>query len=69
MINQSFKVQDLNTQATHQFSIDENGNWIARTFTSEGVETVMRQSTQNEVEMAYNYFTSFWQDFDVTEFS
>lgn len=67
MINQSFKVRDIYSGVLCEFLIDENGKWTSKTKDSQSVVWEMREVTQSEANMAYDYFTSLWQDYDVTE--
>jgi hypothetical protein len=60
MINQSFKVEDFEYEATYEFFLMSENNWLCKRW---GKELEM---TQKDVESHYNYFTSHWQDFDVT---
>lgn len=59
-INQSFKVTDLKRGIVSLFLLDENNIW---TSTSTGGSKI----TQKDAQTAYDYFSSQWQDYDVTE--
>ena len=60
MINQSFVVKDFENGETYGFHLISENNWIIKRW---GEELEM---TQKEVESNYRYFTSLWQDYDVT---
>ena len=60
MITQSFKVKDFEYKATYEFHLIGENNWSIKRW---GEEFEM---TQEEVQIHYNYFTSLWQDYDVT---
>ena len=60
MINQSFKVSILRSDEVHIFINLGEDKWT-RTCKL-GTEPWNQQEVQN----AYNYFTSLWQDYDVT---
>ena len=60
MINQSFKVKDFENEETYEFFLMSENNWLIKRW---GEELEM---TQKDVESHYKYFTSLWQDYDVT---
>ncbi len=60
MITQSFKVKDFENEETYEFHLIVENNWLCKRW---GKELEM---TQKDVESHYNYFTSHWQDYDVT---
>lgn len=60
MITQSFKVKDFEYEATYEFYLITENNWLCKRW---GKELEM---SQKDVESHYNYFTSLFQDYDVT---
>ena len=60
MINQSFVVKDFEYEATYEFHLISENNWLCKRW---GKELEM---TQKDVESHYRYFTSNWNDYDVT---
>jgi hypothetical protein len=66
MITQSFKVRDIYSGVTCRFLIDENCKWISETIDTASVVWEALNISQEDANIAYNYFTSHWQDYDVT---
>jgi hypothetical protein len=62
MITQSFKVSIFGSDEVHIFIILGEDNWI-RT-----CKLGTEPWNQQEVQKAYDYFTSHWQDYDVMLF-
>ena len=60
MINQSFKVKDFKNGETYGFHLISKNTWIIKRWGD------VLEITQKDVESHYNYFTSHWQDYDVT---
>lgn len=60
MINQSFKASTLRTDEFQLFIHLGEDNWVRPSKC--GTEPLNQQEVQN----AYDYFTSHWQDYDVT---
>jgi hypothetical protein len=60
MINQSFKVKDFENKETYEFHLISENNWLNK------VCGKVLEITQKDVESHYKYFTSHFQDYDVT---
>jgi len=60
MINQSFVVKDFENEETYEFYLISENNWLGK----RGDKEVKLE--QQDVEGHYDYFTSHWQDYDVT---
>jgi hypothetical protein len=60
MITQSFVVKDFEYGENYEFHLIVENNWLCKRW---GKELEM---TQKDVESHYDYFTSLWQDYDVT---
>lgn len=60
MINQSFKVKDFKNGETYEFLFISENNWLNK----RGDEEF--EMSQRAIDGQYNYFTSLWQDYDVT---
>ena len=60
MITQSFKVKDFENEETYEFYLIVENNWLCKRW---GKELEMNQK---DVDSHYNYFTSLFQDYDVT---
>jgi len=60
MINQSFVVKDFEYEATYEFHLISENNWLGKI----GDKEVKLE--QQDVEGHYKYFTSLFQDYDVT---
>jgi hypothetical protein len=60
MITQSFKVKDFEYEATYEFFLMSENSWLCKRWGGE------LEMTQKDVESHYKYFTSLFQDYDVT---
>ena len=60
MIDQSFKVKDFENEETYEFLFISENNWLGK----RGDKEVKLE--QQDVEGHYDYFTSLFQDYDVT---
>jgi hypothetical protein len=66
MINQSFKVLDICIGVSSKFLIDENGKWITEIWGNDSCVLQTLEISQEDANIVYDYFTSHWQDYDVT---
>ena len=60
MITQSFKVKDFENEETYEFLFISENNWLNKRGDKEF------EMSQRAIDGQYNYFTSLWQDYDVT---
>jgi hypothetical protein len=66
MINQSFKVLDICIGVSSKFLIDENSKWITEIGGNDSCVLQTLEISQDDANIAYDYFSSHWQDYDVT---
>ena len=60
MITQSFKVKDFENGETYEFHFISENTWLNKRGDKEF------QMSQRAIDGQYNYFTSLWQDYDVS---